>query len=347
MNSPALLNIDDKELLSNNINIRELMFCITLTCNLRCKICYLGNDWLNSNLSFSDIEVKSILNHYGKKGLDRLTFLGGEPFLHPNITDFIIFARQFDIKEKRITTNCLDLGFFDLKRLDPSDLDHISVSFDGTTKETHEFVRGKNTFDRTVENIKKLVNHGFKIHTNFTVTGFNKHEVIDAVKFSRNLGASEINFHLVSLIGNAKNHTEFKVTPKEWIDIRKKLKEIKDVKGIDLRIPIMYVTKDEYEQLIKNNNYYPIQEKSYYSGSGQRIVLYPNSKVYMSCDLTGTEFNFANYSNGKFTVSKTRNEISSFNQGQNNPDISSDLLNLNNQGFVRLSISYKEKIKLA
>jgi len=136
------------------------------------------------------------------------------------------------------------------------------------------------------------------------------------------------------------------IEPEEWIDIRKQLEKTSNVHDISLRIPYMYVAPQEYQDLIRKKKYYPIQSKSYYSKNGQRIVLYPNGRVYISCDLSGTDYNFATYRNYKFSLNRQPNELSLFKQTQNTPDISSQLLHLDNKGYVRLSISYKEKIHL-
>lgn len=346
MNRPTFFDIDDSELIANKVVVKDLMFFPSLNCNLRCKTCYLGDKWLNGNISFSKEEGFSLLHHFASQGLDRLTFLGGEPFVNPYITDYVLLANNYKIKEKRLTTNALELAQFDLSRLSGTELDHITVSFDGITAEKHEFVRGPHTFKRTIANVEKLIKHGFKIHVNLTVSGVNKDQVVDSVAFFKDLGATEVNFHLISIIGNAKKYPAFRIYPQEWIDIRNQLKNISNVKGISLRVPFMYVTHKEYQELLDKKKYYPIQEKSYHSLNGQRIVLYPNGKVYISCDLTGTNYNFALYKNGKFTVLKKLNELSLFQQVSDNPDVSSYLLHLNNQGFVRLSISYKETIVL-
>ena len=340
------LTIDDSELLQNDILVRDLMFFTTLSCNLRCKTCYVGDEWLKSGIRFDQNEGLSLLHHFASRGLDRLTFLGGEPLTDPNITEYILAASKYKIKEKRLTTNALELGHLDLSRLKGDSLDHITISFDGITKEKHEHIRGPLTFDRTLKNLEILKKHGFRIHANLTVTGYNKDEIINSVKFFKELGVKEVNYHLVSIIGNAKKHSELKITPKEWIDIRQQLENIEDVKGITLRIPYMYVTKAEYDRLVAEEKYYPIQKKSYHSKDGQRIVIYPNGKVYISCDLTGSEYNFASYKDCKFSVLKNLNELSYYKQKSQLPDVSSNLLSLESNGFVRLSISYKEKLHL-
>lgn len=222
----------------------------------------------------------------------------------------------------------------------------FSVSLDGITPEIHEQNRGKGTFMKTVDNIKKLTDHGFKVNGNFTVTGINKHQAVDSVSFFKNLGINEVNFHLVSMIGNAVDHPELHIGPTEWINVRKKLESLNGPQGITMRIPLMFVTKEECKDLIVNHNYHSFQKRSYHSDTGQRIVLYPNGKVYMSCDLTGTEYNIANFRDGIFRLNTGINELTLFESDPSNPDPSAELLSLDKEGYTRLSISYKEKVRL-
>ncbi|HEX8923957.1 MAG TPA: radical SAM protein [Patescibacteria group bacterium] len=338
--------IDDSQLAENQIAVKDLMLFISLRCNLRCKICYLGNDWLSHGASFSLEEVKAIIDHFGKKGLDRLTFLGGEPLLYPYITDIILYANQYPIKEKRITTNALDLSNLDFSRLKGSDLNHITVSFDGITPETHEYIRGPNTFNRAIDNTKKLIDHGFQVNATFTVNNLNKSQFLDTIHFFSKLGIKEVNYHLLSIIGNATRYPDLSVEPKEWVRLRQEMERLPSIHHISARIPLMYVTKAEYEKLVAENKYYAFQKKSYHSESGQRIIMYPNGKVYMSCDLTGTDFNFATFKNGIFKVQAGENELNFIRSQPDHPDPSTSLLGLDTQGFIRLSISYKENLSL-
>lgn len=338
--------IDDLELVKSRLLIKDLMLFITLSCDLRCKICYLGNNWLNSNSTFPDITIYSLINHFGQKGLDRLTLLGGEPLLHPHITEFILFSQKYPIKQKRLTTNAQTLSNLDFNRLTGKELDHISVSFDGISAKTHDKIRGPGTFIKAIENSKILIKHGFKLHATYTVTSLNKHEVLETPNFFSKIGFSCVNYHLISMIGNAKNHPELYIEPTQWITIRDQLLGLTKPHGITLRVPLMYVTKDQYQKLLQKKSYHPFQRRSYHSSEGQRLVVYPNGKIYMSCDLTGTEYNFATFKNNKFHLLSNINELSLIKQNPEEPDPSSVLLGLDNKNLVRLSISYKKTILL-
>ncbi len=338
------ITIDDDELRAEGISVRDLMFYVTLECNLRCKSCYVGNDWLNGYGGFGREEGLAIIDHFGSQGLDRLTFLGGEPTLHPDISDFVLKGAEFDIKERRMTTNGRGLGFFDIDAVPTSALHHISVSLDGHTPETNDSVRGTGTFEKVIPTLELLNARGFNAYVNYTVNGLNIDSVEDAVRYFRELGVEEINFHLVSITGNANHHPELYVAPERWIETRERLLSLEDVQGVRLRVPFMYLTQDEHEAA-QGEGYVPFQSRSYHSDDGQRILLFPNGKVFMSADLVGTDFHIATYEDGKFTFNKGQNE---WHFHKSNPllaDPSSQLLGTGSEGFVPVSISYKQTIQ--
>jgi len=340
------MRIDDAALTASGIVVRDIAFYITQRCNLRCKHCYVGNEWLDTQEAFSREEIQIILDHFGTPGLDRLTILGGEPVLHPDITDIILQAAQYDIKDRRMTTNGISLGFLDLSRLSGKELNHISISIDGITADVHERVRGKNTFYRSLRTARLLAEHGFEVHANLTVNGVNKDQVVDAIYFFKEHGFRAVNIHLITMIGNAAENPGLYVSPTEWVRIREQLRAIKDLSGIRVKLPVMFVTVDEYHSLVQSGAYVPPQVRSYQSKDGHRIVLYPNGHVYMSGDLSSTVFNFAVFREGKFTLTHHANELALHIQEPANPDPSTDLLQVDTEGFVRLSVSYKQIIDL-
>lgn len=113
------MDIDDSFLIKSGINVRDLMFFVNTCCNLQCRHCYVGDD-KSKNLQFDRDEAISILTHFAENGLDRLSFLGGEPSIYPYISELIKLASSYEIPEKRITTNGMNLKFID--SISPSDL---------------------------------------------------------------------------------------------------------------------------------------------------------------------------------------------------------------------------------
>lgn len=336
--------IDDSEFKEAGIRVRDLMFYVNTGCDLRCRHCYVGNKWLNSAFQFSTNEAIKLIDHFAKSGLDRLTFLGGEPTQHSSITSLIERTRGYMINEKRMTTNGVELKYLDLNRVKPSDFNHISISFEGHTAKLHDYIRGQGAFEKALMNLKKLQNLGFRVHVTFTVMRTNIDSLESAIQFFQSIGITEMNFHLLSPIGNASKFGELDVRPKEWVDVRKKLENLSSIHDIKLRIPLMFVTKEEYQK-VSQDGYLPFQTRSYHCpDGGNRIVLYPNGKVYMSCDLTGTDFNFAFFEDGKFKLKYDVNELTLLKENPAISDPSAILLNKFTENLIPLSISYKETI---
>jgi uncharacterized protein len=141
---------------------------MTTECNLQCKYCY-GENLEDFDEDFSNIEVDyslprkisydlNLLANFCRKDPEcALTFYGGEPLLR---TDEI--RRIMDgVHPKRfmIQTN----GVF-LDRLEPeyvNRLHTILVSIDGDEDLT-DYYRGTGTFRKVLENLKLIVNNGFK-----------------------------------------------------------------------------------------------------------------------------------------------------------------------------------------
>ncbi len=325
------------------INVKDLMFFINTNCNLSCKHCYVGQD-KKRNVKFEKDEARNILRFFGEKGLERLTFLGGEPSIHPNIVELIKVSSEYSIDERRITTNGINIDF--INNIDPKDLSHISFSLDGHNSMLHEFLRGKGTFQKTLNNIKKAQDKGFITNITYSVNGLNKNYVIEGLDFFHNLGINEINFHLTSMIGDAKGNDLLYVEPKEWIELRKKIISSSNLSGLKLRIPLMFVDKSEYKQELAEG-YSCLIDGSYHSKEkGNRILLYPTGKVYTCCKLSSSGFNFGFFRNGIFLPNPSNNELCEFRKNPKHPCIASKLLEEKTDGYIPLCISYKKKVIL-
>jgi MoaA/NifB/PqqE/SkfB family radical SAM enzyme len=325
------------------INVRDLMFFVNTGCNLRCKHCYVGQD-KQKNVEFSRDEALDILNFFGSRGLERLTFLGGEPTIYPHISELIKVASEYEIPEKRITTNGIDITFMD--SIDATALDHISFSLDGHNPRLHEFLRGKGTFQKTLDNLRRAQDKGFTTNVTYSVNGLNKDYVEEGLPFFRDMGINEVNFHLTSMIGDAKGNDILYVKPSEWVELRKRLVQpASHLKGLKLRIPSMFVDREEYRQELVNG-YSCLINGSYHSkDGGNRILLYPTGKAYVCCKLSSSEFNFGFFRNGTFLPNPSNNELCEVKKHPRHPCVASKLLGEETEGYVPLCISYKKKVE--
>jgi len=135
--------------------IYEVGYEPTIRCNLRCKMCYQGE---NRNLRQQELSAEQILEVFKKMSsqVKEIKLVGGEPFARQDILQLIAF---WDSLGKRVIlqTNCTLIDERNIDQLaDYKHLTDILTSLDGP-KELHDAIRGvPGTFDRLERAIKLL-----------------------------------------------------------------------------------------------------------------------------------------------------------------------------------------------
>lgn len=129
---------------------------ITSMCNLKCSYCYADSDPLAAQ-TLSLEQIKRILDQMKEVKIPILWITGGEPLIHPDIHEILKEARKRDFYIA-IATNGIPL-YKNQEKLSfiQEYVDEIQVAVDGATPETHEYYRGKNTFNKVIEVIRSLV----------------------------------------------------------------------------------------------------------------------------------------------------------------------------------------------
>lgn len=130
------------------------------SCNLRCAHCY-QEGYHYQDLPLNKLlEIGSQITTALKKWnmLGRISLTGGEPFLSPHILTLVNFLEKSDeIKQFDILTNGTCIKDEHVAALVQSKkLHQIQISLDGPIAEIHDRVRGKGTFQKVLETIKKL-----------------------------------------------------------------------------------------------------------------------------------------------------------------------------------------------
>jgi len=149
-------------------------------CNLKCLFC--GQQTMKRQKGFMSWETFRQVVGECKKYKTPIRFIRwGEPFLHPDIFEFIEYVK-FCKLPLHITTNGLFLDKEGLENIVRLELDSIIFSFQGATKEEYELVRNNNRYDELRENIEGLVGIRDKkpkpyIHITSTMTNETEEEI--------------------------------------------------------------------------------------------------------------------------------------------------------------------------
>lgn len=197
----------------------KVQWKITNKCNLKCKHCYLGK--LNGfELDFD--KVMEITDTIINSNVMEVTLSGGECLTYKGIETVIEKLLINDIKVD-IFTNALLLKNV-LSKIDKNIKDKSKllfyVSVDGL-KENHERIRGKNTFDKTIENIRYAIGKGYPVVTNTVINKINYNDIIDMVVLLKTMGVKDVQLSNLIIQENATN--DLKIDLKSQMQLKEKL----------------------------------------------------------------------------------------------------------------------------
>ncbi len=185
---------------NNGYPLNQIYFYMTEGCNLRCRHCWLAPKYENGNKKYKhlDIEIiKSVVEQGLELGLKAVKLTGGEPFLNDKIEEIIDFIAEKNIG-LIIESNGVLINDNLIEKMKKCKRVFISVSLDGVDKETHEWVRlVEGSFEKALNNVKKLAEAGLKPQMIMSVMGHNKHQLEEFIGLAEKIGAHSVKFNIV------------------------------------------------------------------------------------------------------------------------------------------------------
>lgn len=191
----------------------KIKWDITYKCNLNCRHCVNGSHLGKIKDELSTDQIFSVIDKLSNINIDFVHLLGGEPTARE---DFVEIMQYIDKKNIFFGFNTNGLKFNNDKLLkeivENKHIKNIIFSIEGPTSEINDEIRGKNVFNITVNNLKKLIYLKKKYNlSNLTITvntvlsKLNKDYIDDMIDFCIELNVDQL--VLLQLIpqGNAKD----------------------------------------------------------------------------------------------------------------------------------------------
>lgn len=193
----------------------------TNLCNLRCRYCYQSAGRPAENeLSFD--EKIDLVNQMVDAHVGFVAFSGGEPVMEPRFFDVLGYASRF-LHTSIASNGTLLRNREYVDRIADSGARNVFVSLDGTTPESHDFIRGTGSFRRTLKGIENLVaNSHLSCGINMVVTRRNLHEVPRVLELARSLGVNSFSHYNFIPTGRGADDVKHDLTARE----REKLMEL-------------------------------------------------------------------------------------------------------------------------
>jgi radical SAM protein with 4Fe4S-binding SPASM domain len=134
---------------------RGVVWELTLRCNMNCAHCGSEAGAARGN-ELNHEEALDLCRQLGEMGCERLTLLGGEPFLREDWDDLALSLYNYGIKVNVITNGYLmDQAL--IERIKKAKLTNVAISLDGGRAETHEKIRRKpGAFQRVLNGLSLL-----------------------------------------------------------------------------------------------------------------------------------------------------------------------------------------------
>ena len=107
---------------------------VNFACNAKCVMCDI---WKNPYIGKKDTLI-SIINKLSDLNFEWVTLWGGEPLLHPDIDELIIYAKNKNLKVQIITNGSLLNNHIEVVS---KYVDNLVVSIDSGLPEIHDKIR--------------------------------------------------------------------------------------------------------------------------------------------------------------------------------------------------------------
>lgn len=282
----------------------NIFLYITERCQLRCGHCYMG-DRLERGLVMRYKEAVDIMSYCRNLGGEYITFIGGEPTLHPDLPQLVDHALRVGYSQVMINSNGLIGQTID--DIAPSKLHYISFSLDGASPETHDAVRAKGSFQIATECARKTVAAGYSVRLICTVSQRNIHEALAMLSLASNLGVDMVNFHVFSEEGRGiANAADWSLSPEEWIDFHEHLEQIKDNYQFSIWYPPTYATQSRLMKYVAEG----------YRGcvgcSLDRLSIFPDRRCYVCSVLFDKPVHFGVLTDKGLMLNRGSNEFELF-----------------------------------
>ena len=168
---------------------------VTDRCNMRCKAChYAHSDKPGYQLNLvGDMELSTFQKMIDETpGNPIVSFTGGEPLLHPQIGEFIGYAKEAG-RFCTLVTNGWMLSK-NAGTICESGLDILTVSLDGL-EETHDKIRGNRSFERLMAGVRLVLEQPLRpiVIVSMAISDLNYQELVPTYKLVKDLGVDGMN----------------------------------------------------------------------------------------------------------------------------------------------------------
>jgi radical SAM protein with 4Fe4S-binding SPASM domain len=172
----------------------QVQILLTERCNLRCRHCAVPEEDSPAEDELDGALWRAFVAQLAREGVRSLVLSGGEALLRPEAVGLAVHALESGMERTTLVTNGLLFRGDIPARIAAAQrrFRHfgVHVSLDGSSPQTHDWMRGKGSFRRTLRSLDRLFAAGGRITGLHTVLHRgNLHEVDQCAQLAASLGA--------------------------------------------------------------------------------------------------------------------------------------------------------------
>lgn len=247
---------------------------LTTLCNLECLHCVHSCGHQKEGSLLSGREWIEILQTLERSRIQKVVLTGGEIFTHPHIDEIVEVIGKMKIRFI-LLTNAMLITKERAELLNKSNI-VLSVSLDGNTEQSHDFLRGRGAYNTLMKRMQFLKEYNVNRMLSVTLHAKNTNNIQGIIDYALKENVKAVNFTILDEVGRAKEHEILHLSSIE----REKCKD--QVRNIQVKykneLPIFLL--DPAEGLSKNLDCSNYDAPIYCTGATSHIAISPTGDVY-------------------------------------------------------------------
>lgn len=206
------------------VKLKSVAIDITYGCNFRCKHCYNSSgEHERKSKEISDEKILEIVNDICDYYPESICMCGGETLLR---VDIICKVAEL-VKQKsnnKISVNMVTNGYLltdkVIDKLKNSGVQHIQISLDGITKESHNWIRNnEKSFDRVIEAMDLVVSHDLILGIACAPSKKNINEIPQLIEYCYNKKVDTLRFQPLMIMGRGSELKKYELSKIEYFKL--------------------------------------------------------------------------------------------------------------------------------
>lgn len=208
-------------------NLTSVDVYVTSQCNRHCTYCFLPSDFFSSGLRMSLDAFSDVATWCVRHDIDEITFLGGEPSLHPSFPEMVSLASDRGLKVRVVTNGARRFRrLLENVEIKPQSLSRVAVSLDTLDETVQDAFRGRGAWRDAMDTIRLLRQHDILFDINITGVRPALDNIDALIDFADAGGCRRVNVHWPSSIGLGAQLTAEQIPDRgEWEKLVRRIAE--------------------------------------------------------------------------------------------------------------------------